>query len=261
LFGIGLHPVLKIFRIAKPDKPKIHLVSYFVVIDPLTNELLLTDHKKSGLWLPPGGHVEIDEHPADTVKREIQEELGIEAQFLLKDPLFVTVIDTVGNVARHTDVSLWYVLRGDKNGFIKFDLEEFHKVQWFRSNDVPYSHSDPHMRRFVAKVMNKITTLNSYNASASQYAQNTSNLHPEEEATKFIKLLPAQAKIIDIGCGPGRDAKVFSNHGFDLIGIDFSSKMIEAARKNVPHSTFLVMDIETLVFPPESFDGVWASSA
>jgi SAM-dependent methyltransferase len=103
--------------------------------------------------------------------------------------------------------------------------------------------------------------LNSYDASASQYARNTANLHPEEEATKFIKSLPARAKIIDIGCGPGRDAKVFSIYGFDVIGIDFSSKMIEAAKQNAPHSTFFVMDIETLAFSPESFDGVWASSA
>jgi 8-oxo-dGTP diphosphatase len=149
----------EIFRIAKPDKPNIHLVSYFVIVDLMTNELLLTDHKKSGLWLPPGGHVEIGEHPRDTVKREIQEELGIKAQFLLEDPLFVTVTDTVGNVARHTDVSLWYVLYRNKSDLIQFDSEEFHRIQWFHSNDIPYGSSDPHMRRFVEKIMNKIKTL------------------------------------------------------------------------------------------------------
>src|SRR5262245_14182288 len=67
----------EIFRFAKPDKPNTHLVSYFIVIDPRTNELLLVDHKKAKLWLPPGGHVEINEHPRETVKREAQEELGI----------------------------------------------------------------------------------------------------------------------------------------------------------------------------------------
>lgn len=51
----------EIFRIAKPDKPNIHLVSYFIVLDPSTNELLLVDHKKAELWLPPGGHVELNE--------------------------------------------------------------------------------------------------------------------------------------------------------------------------------------------------------
>ncbi|MEU4312510.1 NUDIX domain-containing protein [Nocardia sp. NPDC024068] len=32
---------------------------------------------KAGLWLPPGGHVEPDEHPARTACREVAEELGI----------------------------------------------------------------------------------------------------------------------------------------------------------------------------------------
>jgi 8-oxo-dGTP diphosphatase len=48
----------EVFRLEKPATPDIHLVSYFVVIDQTTNQILLTDHKKSGLWLPPGGHVE-----------------------------------------------------------------------------------------------------------------------------------------------------------------------------------------------------------
>lgn len=68
----------EIFRIAKPDIPNIHLVSYFIVVDPNSNEFLLVDHKQAQLWLPPGGHVEVNEHPKETVKREAKEELGID---------------------------------------------------------------------------------------------------------------------------------------------------------------------------------------
>ncbi|MFI5343447.1 MAG: NUDIX domain-containing protein [Chlamydiales bacterium] len=38
----------------------------------------LVDHKKANLWLPAGGHVEPNEHPRETVKREILEELSIQ---------------------------------------------------------------------------------------------------------------------------------------------------------------------------------------
>src|SRR3954469_7597056 len=69
-------------RIAKPAIPPQHLVSYFVLIDPATDHLLLVDHKKAGLWLPSGGHVEPDEHPHATVTREAWEELHIQADFL-----------------------------------------------------------------------------------------------------------------------------------------------------------------------------------
>lgn len=251
----------EIFRITKPDSPNIHLVSYFIVVDPYTNEILLVDHKKAGLWLPSGGHVEFNEHPGETVRREIREELGIEADFLLESPLFLTVTKTVGNVKQHTDVSLWYVLKGNRCQPLQFDSDEFHQIQWFQLDQIPYERTDPHMKRFVDKVIKKITTLNSYDVSSSQYEKNTADLHPKEEAHRFMKMLPFQAKIIDIGCGPGRDAKVFSDYGFNVIGIDFSSKMIEAAKQNAPLASFYVMDIENLVFPAASFDGAWANCA
>ena len=252
---------VEIFRRAKPDIPNIHLVSYFMVVDQTSNEFLLVDHKKAQLWLPPGGHVEINEHPMETVKREVKEELGIEAKFLFEDPLFLTVTNTVGNIAPHTDVSLWYLLKGNRNDHLRFDSNEFHQIRWFSREAIPFEQTDPHMKRFIDKIIKKLTTLNSYDTSALEYAKNTADLHPKDEAQKFVNGLPKNAKIIDIGCGPGRDAKIFSNCGLEVLGIDFSIKMIESARQNAPNCSFYVMDIETLDFPSETFDGAWISCA
>src|SRR5690349_3278098 len=94
-------------RVAKPALPPQHLVCYFALVDPAANQLLLVDHKKAGLWLPGGGHVEPGEHPDATVGRELWEELRVQARFLLPRPLFLTVTQTVGTTAGHTDVSLW----------------------------------------------------------------------------------------------------------------------------------------------------------
>jgi len=142
-----------IFRIAKPDTPNKHLVAYFVLFDPVALKVLLVEHKNAGLWLPPGGHVEVDEDPIDTVKRECQEELGIDANFLYQTPVFLTSTLTVGLTAGHTDVSLWYVLNGCHTDNYNFDDAEFHKVQWFNLTDIPYTQTDPHMRRFIDKLL------------------------------------------------------------------------------------------------------------
>jgi hypothetical protein len=75
----------QIFRISKPDNPNKHLVSYFVIFDQAKEKILLVDHKKAELWLPSGGHVEIDEDPTDTVTRECMEELSISADFFTKN--------------------------------------------------------------------------------------------------------------------------------------------------------------------------------
>jgi 8-oxo-dGTP diphosphatase len=141
-----------IFRVQKPDVPNKHLVSYFVLFDEVNQKILLVDHKKALLWLPSGGHVEIDEDPKITVERECLEELGVRADFWVPDPLFITSTLTVGLTAGHTDVSLWYVLKGDSHATYQFDEEEFNKVRWFRLDDIPYEKSDQHMRRFIEKL-------------------------------------------------------------------------------------------------------------
>lgn len=142
----------QIFRITKPDLPKKHLVSYFVLFDRATARILLVDHKNAKLWLPTGGHVEIDENPKDTVTRECIEELGVVADFLYEVPLFITVTDTVGLTAGHTDVSLWYVLKGNCQETYIFDDAEFNAIKWFALNEIPYDRTDPHMPRFIAKL-------------------------------------------------------------------------------------------------------------
>lgn len=141
-----------LYRVTKPDTPPKHLVSYFILIDEKAQKILLVDHKKAQLWLPTGGHVEGNEDPQETVRRECCEELGIEAEFWSEDPLFITVTQTVGLTAGHTDVSLWYVLKGDQNTAFTFDREEFNDIRWFALADIPYASSDPHMERFIAKI-------------------------------------------------------------------------------------------------------------
>lgn len=141
-----------IFRISKPATPDTHLVAYFLLLDPINKKVLLVDHKKAGLWLPAGGHVEINEHPKETVKREVWEELSIQAEFLIQNPFFLTVTKTVGLTAGHTDVSIWYLLKGNTDKIYHFDQEEFNQVRWFSPLDLPYDYSDPHMQRCIAKL-------------------------------------------------------------------------------------------------------------
>lgn len=142
----------EIFRTEKPATPPVHLVSYFLVISPDRSKVLLVDHKKAGLWLPSGGHVEPGEDPKEAVHREVKEELGIEADFLFEGPLFVTVTKTVGNVLQHTDVSLWYVLKWSPDEPMTYDKDEFNQIRWFGIDEIPYERSDPQLRRFMEKI-------------------------------------------------------------------------------------------------------------
>lgn len=140
----------EIFRREKPATPPKHLVSYFLLVDG--DYILLVDHIKAELWLPSGGHVESNEHPRTTVEREIVEELGIKANFAYPEPQFITATTTVGKTAGHVDVSLWYLVLGDRFQQLEFDRDEFARVRWFHRSDVPFKRSDPELRRFLEKV-------------------------------------------------------------------------------------------------------------
>ena len=153
----------ELYRLVPPDRPPMHLVSYFVPFDQATDSVLLTAHRKSGLVLPPGGHCEPGELPWQTVQRECVEELGIAAVALPRlgtRPLFVTVTETQGStVRRHTDVSLWYVIALDhEDQRLRPDPGEFDGVHR-RPIDAllaePVERFDPHMHRFARKLRDR----------------------------------------------------------------------------------------------------------
>jgi len=65
--------------------------------------------------------------------------------------------------------------------------------------------------------------------------------------------------ILDLGCGPGVNAKYMDSKNFQVIGIDLSKKMIGYARKAHSHIEFRVGDMTELHFSASSFDGILAT--
>lgn len=152
----------EIFRIEKPATPLKHLVAYTVLCDLAKEKILLLEHKNAELLLASGGHVDKNELPYNAVKREVQEELGIEAEFLEKNwqiPFFISIVETVGKTAGHTDVDLWYLLKGDSNKRLNDKTEEFKRefgdYSWYGFDEIlsmPIEKFDPNLHRFVNKL-------------------------------------------------------------------------------------------------------------
>jgi len=144
-----------LYRIQKPDVPPKHLVSYFAIVDPIHKTMLLQDHLLAKLWVPAGGHVDPDEDPAETVRRECEEELGISAKFLRDAiPHFITVTKTNGQ-GEHTDVSLWYILQSSDQTPLIIEEDKFAEVRWWKIDDIlasPISQFDPELHRFITKM-------------------------------------------------------------------------------------------------------------
>jgi 8-oxo-dGTP diphosphatase len=147
-----------VFRRAKPATPPRHLVSYAAVLDPHTFDVLLVDHLNARLFLPPGGHVEPEEHPAAAARRECREELGIDSPIALGagNPTFLTVTTTIGRDAGHTDVSLWFIIEGSRDMQLTIDEVEFRGVRWWSLPEVTSADGkafDPYFQRFMRKAV------------------------------------------------------------------------------------------------------------
>lgn len=101
-------------------------------------------------------------------------------------------------------------------------------------------------------------TIETYNRTAHEYEKNVRDLHHKKEGIIFINHLQPGSLILDLGCGDGRDALIFSERGFKVTGIDLSDEMLNIARKKVNSGIFEKMDIRSLKFKDCSFDGIWA---
>lgn len=66
--------------------------------------------------------------------------------------------------------------------------------------------------------------------------------------------------ILDIGCGYGAYVRDFTTRGLKYYGIDNSPEMIKAARADHPFpiARFVCMSMNNMLFPDESFDGIWS---
>lgn len=80
----------------------------------------------------------------------------------------------------------------------------------------------------------------------------------EKIIAALIKMLPQDARLLDVGCGYGRIALPIAQAGYDVEGLDLSENLIEAARRAADAEGlrvgFTVGSMTSLPYPSESFD-------
>jgi SAM-dependent methyltransferase len=105
-------------------------------------------------------------------------------------------------------------------------------------------------RKNVYKVYNKI---------GQWFAENRYADAVEETYLKeLLQNLPADAKVLDLGCGNGKPILAyFVNRNINVLGIDASEQMLEMAKANFPATRFMLKDMRELDLD-EKFDAVIA---
>lgn len=111
-------------------------------------------------------------------------------------------------------------------------------------------------------------TLDYYQRNAKDFFSQTINVDMQNVYQPFLEYLPKphlsnQQKILDVGCGSGRDSVFFANQGFEVVAIDGSQNVIDLAKQ-----TDTRIDWQCLTFDEidnqnwqSHFTGVWACAS
>jgi SAM-dependent methyltransferase len=98
-----------------------------------------------------------------------------------------------------------------------------------------------------------------YNKNAEEFYNATASADMSETCNKFLKYIAPGGKILDAGCGSGRDSLYFIKHGYKVVSIDASEEMVRLSSKLTGQQT-LLMKFEDVDFKDE-FDGIWACAS
>jgi len=98
-------------------------------------------------------------------------------------------------------------------------------------------------------------TLDTYNKDVERYVQKLEFPLPKTELDMFIEMLSGK-RVLDAGCGAGRDSAYLSEQGLEVIGIDMSEGMLEAAKQRAK-ADFRYMDVRETKFQKNYFHGIW----
>ncbi len=103
------------------------------------------------------------------------------------------------------------------------------------------------------------STIEYYNKFAEEFIQGTINSDMSKCYAMFLAYMKQGQTILDLGCGSGRDSKIFIDLGFEVVSIDGSPAICKEASKYIGKEV-ICNQFEELSFE-EEFDGIWASAS
>jgi len=140
----------------RDENSQTHFCVYFLPYNTESKKVFIVHHKKSGLWLSPGGHIDKSEGLLETLNREIDEELGVK-QFFKKAPSpFLLTITPIENKIQSCKVhfDIWYLIDTDGANF-NVDPKEFHETKWLTIDEAEKIVTDQPNRKALEIIKKK----------------------------------------------------------------------------------------------------------
>lgn len=104
-------------------------------------------------------------------------------------------------------------------------------------------------------------TLEHYRRSAEAFRDGTRDHDVSQNIAALLRHIQAAPplRILDLGCGPGRDLKTFTALGHSAVGLDGAEPFVAMARADSGCEVWQ-QDLLRLALPPQAFDGIFANA-
>ncbi|ELN4659006.1 class I SAM-dependent methyltransferase [Escherichia coli] len=102
-------------------------------------------------------------------------------------------------------------------------------------------------------------TIDYYNKHAEEFTASTFEVDMESLYQPFLAELSEGTRILDVGCGSGRDTQAFKNKGYEVDAMDYSEELVKRAIQLTDVQVKLKSFYE--VDEHEAYDGVWACAS
>ena len=98
-----------------------------------------------------------------------------------------------------------------------------------------------------------------YNNNAQEFVNSTFMVDMQSLYQPFLNLLPDFGRILDLGCGSGRDALAFKNMGYQIEAMDYSAELVKQASDLTGIEVRLqsFYDLDEI----DTYDGIWACAS
>ena len=131
----------------------VHITGSAIVVGPCGTVLL--HHRRLGMWLQPGGHVDPGESPWDAARREAREETGLDVMFTSEPPRLVHV-DVHAGGRGHTHLDLRYLLDGG-DADPSPPPDESQDVAWFDWDAAVAQAGDPRLAALLRRIGDELS--------------------------------------------------------------------------------------------------------
>ena len=133
---------MSIMRLKMAEPTRDFVASVYIVKD---GKVLLVHHRKLGMWLPPGGHIDGNELPTECAVREAKEEAGVDIEIMGQEENYdrvrvmlhpkIVQLEDIEPGHQHIDL-IYFAKLKDESQKVKNEDVGVSEVRWFSREEL-----------------------------------------------------------------------------------------------------------------------------